>query len=130
MKKRILIVEDEQALVKGLKLQLEDSYDVFMAMDGKQGLDMAATHLPDLILMDITMPEMDGLEVLKRLKEDNATATIPVILLTAKVEVENIYRGYKIGADYYITKPFSTTQLMNGISLFLEIENTEKAEMR
>lgn len=130
MKKRILIVEDEQALVKGLKLQLEDSYDVLMAMDGKQGLDMAATHLPDLILMDITMPEMDGLEVLKRLKEDTATATIPVILLTAKVEVENIYRGYKIGADYYITKPFSTTQLMNGISLFLEIENTEKAEMR
>lgn len=130
MKKRILIVEDEQALVKGLKLQLEDSYDVLMAMDGKQGLDMATTHLPDLILMDITMPEMDGLEVLKRLKEDNATATIPVILLTAKVEVENIYRGYKIGADYYITKPFSTTQLMNGISLFLEIENTEKAEMR
>lgn len=130
MKKRILIVEDEQALVKGLKLQLEDSYDVLMAMDGKQGLDMATTHLPDLILMDITMPEMDGLEVLKRLKEDTATATIPVILLTAKVEVENIYRGYKIGADYYITKPFSTTQLMNGISLFLEIENTEKAEMR
>lgn len=130
MKKRILIVEDEQALVKGLKLQLEDSYDILMAMDGKQGLDMAATHLPDLILMDITMPEMDGLEVLKRLKEDTATATIPVILLTAKVEVENIYGGYKIGADYYITKPFSTTQLMNGISLFLEIENTEKAEMR
>ncbi len=129
MKKKILIVEDEQALVNGLKLQLEDSYDILMARDGKQGLDMAATHLPDLILMDITMPEMDGLEVLKRLKEDTATATIPVILLTAKVEVENIYGGYKIGADYYITKPFSTVQLLNGISLFLETANPEKAEM-
>lgn len=129
MKKRILIVEDEQALVTGLKLQLEDSYDILMARDGKQGLDMAVTHLPDLILMDITMPEMDGLEVLRRLKGDTATATIPVILLTAKVEVENIYGGYKIGADYYITKPFSIVQLLNGISLFLETANPEKAEM-
>ncbi len=120
MKKKILIVEDEDALVKILQLLLENTYDITVAMDGKQGLEIATSQCPDLILMDIMMPEMDGLEVLKRLKEDTKMARIPVILLTARVGDENIYGGYQLGADYYIPKPFTNAQLLNGIKMFLE----------
>ncbi len=81
---------------------------------------MATSQRPDLILIDVTMPEMDGLEVLRRLKEDPQMARIPVILPTAKVGDKNIYGGYQLGADYYIPKPFTNAQLLNGINLFPE----------
>lgn len=119
MNRKILIVEDDEALLKILRLLLENSYDVTLAMNGKQGLELATSQRPDLILMDVMMPEMDGLEVLRRLKEDPEMARIPVILLTAKVGDENIYGGYQLGADYYIPKPFTNAQLLNGINLFL-----------
>ncbi len=119
MNKKILIVEDEEALLKILQLLLENTYDITVTMNGKQGLEMATSQRPDLILMDIMMPEMDGLEVLRRLKEDPEMARIPVILLTAKVSDENIYGGYQLGADYYIPKPFTNAQLLNGINMFL-----------
>ena len=119
MNKKILIVEDDEALQKILQLLLENSYDITLAMNGKQGLEMATSQHPDLILMDVMMPEMDGLEVLRRLKEDDAMARVPVILITAKIGDENIYGGYQLGADYYIPKPFTNAQLLNGINLFL-----------
>ena len=119
MNKKILIVEDDEALLKILQLLLENSYDLILAMNGKQGLEMATSQRPDLILMDVMMPEIDGLEVLRRLKDDPKMATIPVILLTAKVGDENIYGGYQLGADYYIPKPFTNAQLLNGINMFL-----------
>jgi DNA-binding response OmpR family regulator len=80
---------------------------------------MLKVQNPDLIILDIMMPEMDGLEVLSRLKAMSETAKIPVILLTAKVQYEDVLGGYKLGADYYITKPFTSTQLVNGINLLL-----------
>ncbi len=123
MNKKLLIIEDDEALLKILKLLLENSYDITVAMNGKQGFEMATSQHPDLILMDIMMPEMDGLEVLKRLKELPKMATIPVILLTAKVGDENIYGGYQLGADYYIPKPFTNAQLLNGINMFLGSQN-------
>ena len=119
MNRKILIVEDDEALLKVLQLLLENSYDITLAMNGKQGLEIANSKRPDLILMDVMMPEMDGLEVLRRLKENPQMAGIPVILLTAKVGDENIYGGYQLGADYYIPKPFTNAQLLNGINLFL-----------
>jgi CheY-like chemotaxis protein len=119
MNRKILIVEDDEALLKILQLLLENSYDLTLAMNGKQGLELATSQRPDLILMDIMMPEIDGLEVLRRLKDDPKMATIPVILLTAKVGDENIYGGYQLGADYYIPKPFTNAQLLNGINMFL-----------
>ncbi len=119
MNRKILIVEDDEALLKVLQLLLENSYDITLAMNGKQGLELANSKRPDLILMDVMMPEMDGLEVLRRLKENPQMARIPVILLTAKVGDENIYGGYQLGADYYIPKPFTNAQLLNGINLFL-----------
>ncbi len=119
MNRKILIVEDDEALLKVLQLLLENSYDITLAMNGKQGLELANSKRPDLILMNVMMPEMDGLEVLRRLKENPQMARIPVILLTAKVGDENIYGGYQLGADYYIPKPFTNAQLLNGINLFL-----------
>ncbi|MFQ5903821.1 MAG: response regulator transcription factor, partial [Candidatus Binatia bacterium] len=74
---------------------------------------------PDLIILDVMLPQMDGLEVLTRLKGTADTSSIPVILLTAKVQYEDVLGGYKLGADYYITKPFTSTQLINGINLLL-----------
>ncbi|MFQ5539599.1 MAG: PleD family two-component system response regulator, partial [Candidatus Binatia bacterium] len=73
----------------------------------------------DLILLDIMMPQMDGLEVLTRLREDPSMPFIPVILLTAKVHHEDVLRGYKMGAEYYITKPFTPAQVLDGINLVL-----------
>jgi len=74
---------------------------------------------PDLIILDIMMPQMDGLKVLARLRENSDTASIPVILLTAMVQYEEVLRGYKMGADYYITKPYTATQLLTGINSLL-----------
>ncbi len=119
MNKKILIVEDDEALLKILQLSLEGSYDLTLARNGRQGLEMAVSMRPDLILMDVMMPEMDGLEALRRLKENPKMASIPVILLTARVGDENIYGGYQLGADYYIPKPFTNAQLFNGINMFL-----------
>jgi DNA-binding response OmpR family regulator len=94
-------------------------YNVFSASSGQELLDLLRNQKPDLIILDIMMPEMDGLEVLTRLKGVTDTTGIPVILLTAKVQYEDVLGGYKLGADYYITKPFTSTQLVNGINLLL-----------
>ena len=118
--KRILIVDDEKDILEMLKYNLEkEGFDVNSALNGKSAVEIAGKIKPDLILLDIMMPEMDGLEVLTRLKGKTETATIPVILLTAKVQYEDVLGGYKLGADYYITKPFTSTQLVNGINLLL-----------
>jgi DNA-binding response OmpR family regulator len=124
MKKKILIVEDERALLNIVQLILKNAYEVEIALNGRQGLERATASPPDLILLDITMPEMDGLEVLKRLKDNPSTTMIPVILLTGRVEHESVLKGYKTGADYYIAKPFTQSQLLNGIHLFLDHEKT------
>ncbi len=86
------------------------------AYSGKELFAGLKKQKPDLIILDIMMPQMDGLEVLTRLKEDSDTASIPVILLTAKVQHKDVLVGYQKGADYYITKPFTTDQLLAGIN--------------
>jgi CheY-like chemotaxis protein len=119
-KKTIMVVDDNPDIITIVKTILEGrGYTVFSASSGPELLNMLATQKPDLIILDIMMPEMDGLEVLTRLKGKTETSTIPVILLTAKVQYEDVLGGYKLGADYYITKPFTSTQLVNGINLLL-----------
>jgi len=119
-KKTVMVVDDNPDIITIVRTIVEGKgYSVFSATSGPELLDLLKTQKPDLILMDIMMPEMDGLEVLTRLKGMTETATIPVILLTAKVQYEDVLGGYKLGADYYITKPFTSTQLVNGISLLL-----------
>jgi two-component system alkaline phosphatase synthesis response regulator PhoP len=109
--KKILIIEDEQDLVKGLKLNLSDEgFDVDWAVNGVEGLRKAIEEAPDLIILDIMLPEMDGLEVCRKLRQKNIN--IPVIMLTAKGgEIDKVV-GLEIGADDYMTKPFSIRELL------------------
>lgn len=119
-KKTIMVVDDNPDIITIVKTILEGKgHAVLSASSGLELLNMLKNQKPDLIILDIMMPEMDGLEVLSRLKAASDTATIPVILLTAKVQYEDVLGGYKLGADYYITKPFTSTQLVNGINLLL-----------
>jgi two-component system alkaline phosphatase synthesis response regulator PhoP len=119
-KKTIMVVDDNPDIITIVKTILEGKgYNVLSACSGPELLNMLKDQKPDLIILDIMMPEMDGLEVLTRLKGMADTTSIPIILLTAKVQYEDVLGGYKLGADYYITKPFTSTQLVNGINLLL-----------
>jgi signal transduction histidine kinase/DNA-binding response OmpR family regulator len=110
--KQILIVEDNEELRNYLVKQLSIKYKVYGAEDGEEGWDMASTHLPDLIVSDIVMPKMNGIELCKKLKNNELTSHIPIILLTSKSSLDSQLDGLKIGADDYQTKPFKI-QLLN-----------------
>ncbi len=119
-KKTIMVVDDHPDLVTIVKTILEvKGFGVQTAHNGKEVFNLLEEKEPDLILLDIMMPEMDGLEVLTRLKGNPDTASIPVILLSAKVLDEDVRVGYKFGADRYITKPFTKGELLEGINLVL-----------
>jgi two-component system alkaline phosphatase synthesis response regulator PhoP len=119
-KKTIMVVDDNPDIITIVRTILEGKgYNVLYAYSGAELLTSLENQKPDLVVLDIMMPQMDGLEVLTRMKGAPDTAAIPVILLTAKVQYEDVLGGYKLGADYYITKPFTSTQLINGINLLL-----------
>ncbi len=119
-KKTIMVVDDNPDIVEIVRITLESKgFNVRCAYSGEELFASLKVQMPDLILLDIMMPQMDGLEVLTRLRENSDTASIPVILLTAKVLPEDVQRGYKMGAKYYITKPFTSTQVLEGINLIL-----------
>lgn len=119
-KKTIMVVDDNPDIVTIVKTILEGrGYGVQCAYSGLEVFTLLEEQKPDLIVLDIMLPQMDGLEVLTKLKGTPDTSSIPVILLTAKVQYEDVLGGYKLGADYYITKPFTSTQLINGINLLL-----------
>jgi DNA-binding response OmpR family regulator len=114
---RILIVEDEEPIVEILSQALKRSgYEVSSAMDGDEGLARACAELPDLVLLDLMLPMMDGWEVCRRLKANAATAAIPVIMLTARRDERDAIEGLSIGADDYVRKPFSLNELMARIA--------------
>jgi len=117
----ILVVDDNPDSITILQSILETrGYGVLIANSGMEALQVVqGTPLPDLVLLDVMMPEMNGLEVLQKLKESHATTKIPVILVTAKTHDEDVLSGYQYGADYYITKPFTAKQLLYGIDLVL-----------
>ncbi len=120
IKRTITVVDDDHELVTIVRVILEQKgFNVRCAYNGPQLFVGLEEQRPDLIILDIMMPEMDGLEVLTRLKGNPNTAYIPVILLTAKVQYEDVLGGYKMGADHYLTKPFTRTQLMTGINRLL-----------
>lgn len=118
---RILIIEDETVLRENLVELLEaEGYEVMAAANGREGLHLARTHLPDLILCDILMPEMSGHAVLEALARDPVTAVIPFIFLTARAEREDMRLGMNLGADDYITKPFTQADVLQAITTRLE----------
>jgi two-component system alkaline phosphatase synthesis response regulator PhoP len=125
MKEKILIIEDEEDLVKGLQLNLSDEgYVVDYALNGKEGLQKALEQSPDLILLDLMMPDMDGLEVCRRLREQKSN--VPILMLTAKGEEVDKVVGLEIGADDYITKPFSIRELLARIKAHIRRINREE----
>ncbi len=108
---RILIAEDDTDMAMGLKDNLQfEGYEVLVAADGEAALQSAIESSPDLILMDIMMPKMDGLEVCRRIRESGYT--LPILMLTAKSQEIDIVRGLEVGADDYVTKPFSIRELL------------------
>ena len=129
MKEKILIVEDEKDIIKMLEYNLKkDGYRVIDARDGEDALDLAVREHPDLILLDLMLPGMDGLEVCKALKKESKTSSIPIIMLTAKSQESDKVVGLELGADDYITKPFSPRELMARIKAVLR-RATEKEKL-
>ncbi|MFC3414425.1 response regulator [Algoriphagus hitonicola] len=120
---KILIVEDNKSLRNFLVRELSNTYHIIEASDGKEGIYEAYKHIPDLILSDIMMPEVDGLALCKELKTNEKTSHIPIILLTAKIEEETQLMGFQLGADDYIQKPFSSRQLALRIEKLIELRN-------
>jgi twitching motility two-component system response regulator PilG len=119
-KKKILIVEDEESLLKLESILLTSKgYDVRGVPNGTAALAALAEDKPDLILLDIMLPEIDGFEICRRIKSDPATKAIPVIMLTAKKSREDMARGEQVGADWYITKPFKSAMVIETIQRFL-----------
>lgn len=111
--KKILIVEDEQDILQLVKLYLEkEGFRTVTAATGSEGLKQVKQEKPDLIILDLMLPELDGLEVCKRLRSAPETAMLPIIMLTAKAEESDTVIGLELGADDYVTKPFSPKALM------------------
>ena len=117
MKKKILVVDDEEDIRELIAASLgaDDRYDVLFAHDGQQALEIARCEKPDLLLLDVLMPFVNGYEVCRRLKEDPATRDIKVVMLTALAQLQDEWKGREVGADDYFTKPFSPTALLNRV---------------
>ena len=119
-KKRILLIEDEVDMVYVLTLQLEAiHYEVLSATDGQVGLDMARKEKPDLIILDLMLPKMDGYKICRMLKFDERYKKIPIIMFTARVQDQDKKLGQEVGADAYITKPFDSQVLLDKINTLL-----------
>src|ERR1700735_5049719 len=116
MNKKVLIIEDNNDIRENVVEILElAGYQVFAANNGKTGVDLAIKHLPDIILCDIMMPELDGYGVLYMLNKNPETAATPFVFLTAKAERVDLRKGMEMGADDYLTKPFDDMDLLNAI---------------
>ena len=127
MSKKILVVDDEADIVRLLKYNLEkEGYDVITAQDGKAAIEKARTH-PDLIVLDVMMPQLDGWEVIRELKKKKETADIPVLFLTAKESEIDEVLGLELGADDYIIKPISPRKLVARIKATLRRNDTSAA---
>jgi len=119
-RKKVLVVDDERDLVDLISLNLQrQGYEVITAHDGKVGLELARKQLPDLIILDLMMPGLSGQEVVTRIKGDPQTATLPILMLTARGEETDIIVGLSLGADDYVTKPFSVKVLVARVAAVL-----------
>jgi two-component system alkaline phosphatase synthesis response regulator PhoP len=119
-KKRILVVDDEEDILELVRYNLSrEGYKILCASSGEEGLKIARAEKPDLIVLDLMLPGVDGLDVTRQLKGDDATRKIPIIMLTAKGEESDIIKGLELGADDYITKPFSPRVLVARIKAVL-----------
>lgn len=125
----VLVVEDNGDLRKFLYSILQSMYNVLLAENGKAGLLMARTEKPDFIITDVTMPVMDGITMIKEIKQDHDLAQIPIIILSAKASVEDRLKGFEMGVDAYMTKPFSTQYLLGRIDAVIKQRRALQKEM-
>jgi len=120
-KKRILVVDDEVDLVETVRFSLElEGWDVLIAYNGEEGLNQARKESPDLILLDLMLPKLDGYKVCRLLKFDERYKHIPILMLTAKTQEKDKILGKETGADEYITKPFNIDELMIKVKGYLK----------
>lgn len=114
MPKKILAVDDEKHIVRLVQVNLERAgYEVVTANDGKEALQKVQEEKPDLVVLDVMMPYMDGFEVLQNLRRNPSTREIPVIMLTAKAQDADVFKGWQSGVDCYLTKPFNPMELLS-----------------
>jgi len=110
---KILVCDDERHIVRLIQVNLErQGWEVVTAYDGKEGLEKIKAIKPDLVVLDVMMPYMDGFEVLKSLRREPEFQELPVIMLTAKAQDKDVFEGYHYGADMYLTKPFNPMELV------------------
>jgi signal transduction histidine kinase len=117
---KLLVVEDNVEVLRLLNMQLSEDYDVYLASDGKKGLELARRELPDVIITDYMMPEMDGLCMVRELRADQPTAHIPVVMLSAKNQLDDRIDARQAGAEVYLSKPFSPRELRSALGQLFE----------
>ncbi len=127
--KNIVIIEDEQDLAELLAFNLKaEGFRTSIARDGRSGLELVTSGLPDLVILDLMLPEMNGIEVCKLLRKQSATRGIPIIMLTAKGEEIDRVVGFEVGADDYLVKPFSIRELLHRIGAILRRISPEQTD--
>ncbi len=125
----VLVVEDEKAIRDLIGFHLEHSgYDAILAEDGSQGFGLISDRVPALVVLDLMLPDMDGLDILKTLRGNERTANLPVILLTARAEEADRILGLEIGADDYVVKPFSPRELMLRVERLIARKTTDAGQ--
>ena len=118
---KILVVDDEPAIVRLMEFILaRQGHHMLIAVNGEEALQKTRAHQPDLVLLDIMMPRIDGYEVARLLRADPKTAALPIIMLSAKAQTEDIRRGAEVGVDAYVTKPFSPERLVQVVAEHLQ----------
>ena len=127
MPRKILTVDDEKHIVRLIQVNLErHGYEVVTAYDGREALQKVDDERPDLVILDVMMPYMDGFEVLQNLKRNPATRDIPVIMLTAKAQDADVFKGWQSGVDCYLTKPFNPMELISFVQrIFKSLEQDD-----
>lgn len=131
MAKKILTVDDERHIVRLVQLNLErDGYDVVTAFDGVQALEKVESERPDMVILDVMMPYKDGFEVLMTLKKNPATRDIPILMLTAKAQDADIFKGWASGVDCYLTKPFNPAELLSFVRRIFQADAVEDGDRR
>ena len=124
MAKKILAVDDEKHILRLVQINLEKAgYEVVTGTNGREAVEKVRSEKPELVVMDVMMPEMDGFEALKVLKGDPETAAIPVIMLTAKAQDADVFHGWQSGADLYLTKPFNPMELLTFVKRIFDAKD-------
>ena len=131
MAQKILVCDDEKSIVRLVEVNLQQAgYEVVKAHNGVECLAMVDAEQPDLIVLDVMMPEMTGFEVLEKLKANEATQHIPVIMLTGEVQDADVLHGWQGGVEYYLTKPFNPTELLKFVTLVFAPKENKVVEKR